>query len=263
MTGPWTQDGHQVRFDWGTAGADAVCGGSTIVAVVDVLSFTTTVTVAVAHGIAVRPYRWGDASAADVARHHDAVLAVGRSQATDPGQLSLSPATVAGSSGVRRLVLPSPNGATVADRLAGRDATVIGVCLRNARAAAAWTRRRLRDQPDAVVAVIGAGERWPDGSLRPAAEDLWGAGAYLSHLAGHGTGHRTGSMSPEAQTATAAYAHAVGRLPDLLRDCASGRELIRNGHPEDVAIATECDVSAVVPVLTDGWFVDGAAPPIQ
>jgi len=32
------------------------------------------------------------------------------------------------------------------------------------------------------VMVVAAGERWPNGSLRPAAEDLWGAGAVLHTL---------------------------------------------------------------------------------
>lgn len=33
-----------------------------------------------------------------------------------------------------------------------------------------------------TVAVIPAGERWADGSLRPAIEDLLGAGAFIREL---------------------------------------------------------------------------------
>lgn len=253
-TSPYAQTGHRIRMDWGVAGADAVGDGVAVVAVIDVLSFSTTLTVAVENGIAVLPYRWRDASAGDVARRHGATLAVGRAAATGPDQISLSPVTVRAARGITRLVLPSPNGATIADRLAGRGATVIGVCLRNAAAAAAWTRAQVRDRPDAAVAVIAAGERWPDGSLRPAAEDLWGAGAFIAGLTGLG-------RSPEAEIAAAAYAAAAGRLPALLDDCAGGRELIGYGFAEDVAVAAECDASDVVPVLDDGWFVTAAPAP--
>lgn len=89
-----------------------------------------------------------------------------------------------------RLVLPSPNGSAIASATAG---TVVAACLRNATAVARWLGFRLADSGTAVT-VIAAGERWPDGSLRPALEDLLGAGALLSALCA-GTGI---SASPEA-----------------------------------------------------------------
>ena len=57
------QGGYRVRFDWGPVGADAVAPGASFVAVVDVLSFTTTLTVAIEQGLRVLPYRWRDDSA--------------------------------------------------------------------------------------------------------------------------------------------------------------------------------------------------------
>jgi len=246
----WTQGEYRVRFDWGPAGAEAVGAGAAVVAVVDVLSFTTTLSVAVDGGIAVRPYRWRDESAERVARESDAVLAVGRRQAVRPGQVSLSPATVRRSAGIERLVLPSPNGATIAAGLATAGATVIGVSLRNAAAAAVWASRR-----DGAVAVVAAGERWPDGSLRPAVEDLWGAGAFLDALVRRGAG----PLSPEAEVALAAY-RGIDSLGAALAACASGRELHEHGFPEDVAIAAEVGASATVPVLVDGWFVADSSP---
>lgn len=150
--------------------------------------------------------------------------------------------------GVRRLVLPSPNGSTVAARPAATGATVVGVSLRNARAAAAWVRDRAGDRP---VAVVAAGERWNDGPLRPAVEDLWGAGAFIAAL-------DAGGASPEAPAAAAAYRDIAAGLPGALADCASGRELIGNGYP-DVTVAGERTDSAAVPVLSGGWFTDGAA----
>ena len=247
--GAWAQAGRRIRFDWGPEGADAVGSGAAVVAVVDVLSFTTTLTVAVERGIAVLPYRWRDDSAERVAREHGAVLAVGRKQAVRPGQVSLSPETILRSQGIQRLVLPSPNGPTVAARLAGTGATVVGVSLRNADAAAAVVLRRTGAGD--TIAVVAAGERRPGGGLRPAVEDLWGAGAFLDALVRRGA---TG-LSVEAATALAAYRSVSEDLGSALRDCASGRELQAHGFPGDVAVAAGAGASTAVPILTGGWFV--------
>ncbi|GIG06681.1 2-phosphosulfolactate phosphatase [Catellatospora coxensis] len=246
MITPYQQAGYRVRVDWGPQGADAVGAGAALVAVVDVLSFTTALTVAADQGIEVFPYRWRDARAFEFARSHDALLAVGRSEVGPAHPVSLSPATIRSAAGVRRLVLPSPNGSAITQRLAEAGATVVGVSLRNAAAAAAWTVAHLAGADDAVVAVVAAGERWrADDTLRPAVEDLWGAGAFVGALAGHGFG----PLSPEAEVAAAAYQRVAGRLPQALQDCASGRELIGYGYPQDVAIAAEVAGSRVVPVL--------------
>ena len=69
-----------------------------------------------------------------------------------------------------RIEIPSRNGATLALRPSA--AAVFTACLRNCRAVAG------------VARVIPAGERWPDGSVRPALEDLIGAGAVLAELPG-------------------------------------------------------------------------------
>ena len=165
------QGGHLLRHDWGPAGAAATTADADVAVVVDVLSFTTTLSVAADAGIAVLPYRWADATAAAFAAEHDAVLAVPRSAAgTD--QISLSPASVRRADPAPdRLVLPSPNGSTITHRLVGEVPVVVGACLRNATAVAAWITRTHRPG-STTVAVVSAGERWPDGSLRPAVEDL-------------------------------------------------------------------------------------------
>jgi 2-phosphosulfolactate phosphatase len=249
MNADWTQAGRGVRFDWGPTGADAVGPGATLVAVVDVLSFTTTLTVAAERGIAVMPYRWRDESAERVARERDAVLAVGRRQARHPGQVSLSPESILRSTGIERLVLPSPNGATISARLAEAGATVVGVSLRNADAAAASVLRRLG--AGEAVAVVAAGERWPDGSLRPAVEDLWGAGALIEALVRRGAG----DLSVEAGMALAAYRSVADDLGSALHDCASGRELRAHGFPGDVVVAAQAGAATAVPILVEDWFV--------
>jgi 2-phosphosulfolactate phosphatase len=251
VAGPYAQDGFRARFDWGRAGAQAVAPGTTVAAVVDVLSFTTALTVAVDVGIEVLPYPWRDPRAAAFARRHDAVLAVRRDKVTRPGQVSLSPPTIRAAADIDRLVLPSPNGSTIAWHLAGSGAHVLGVSLRNIDVAADWTAQRLRDDPEAAVAVIAAGEQWPDGALRPAVEDLLGEGALLAGLADRGVG----PLSPEAGAAAAAWRDAAGRLPELIHDCASARELVADGYPDDVSVAVEVNASRSVPYLSGERFV--------
>ena len=127
---------------------------------------------------------------------------------------------------------------------------VFAGCLRNARAVAAAAARAGRR-----VAVIPAGERWRedahgDRSLRPAAEDLIGAGAILDRLPGH--------RSPEAELAVAAFRAARGRLPDFLLASSSGREHAAKGTEGDVVLAAQLDVSDFAPRLVAGAYVAGA-----
>lgn len=246
------QQGYRVRMDWGPTGAEAVAGDLAVV--VDVLSFTTTVSVAVAHGIEVFPFEWRDARAAEHAMRHGATLAVGRFEARRAGPLgrhvSLSPATIAEAAGIERLVLPSPNGSSIAFRLAEGGATVVAAALRNRYAVAHWLVPRLaRDR----VAVVAAGERWPDGSLRPCAEDLWGAGAVVAALADLGVD----DLSPEARVAEQAFRAVEPSLADTFGDLAGAVELAEIGFADDVTFAAAVDADDVVPVLTTESFRAG------
>ena len=238
-----------MRFEWAGHGADAILAGARLAVIVDVLSFTTTLSVAVDIGAEVFPYRWNDDSAAGFARQHDATLAVGRSLAARPdgaGLVSLSPVSIRAATGLTRIVLPSPNGSALASRLAGHGTTVVGACLRNRSAVARWLAGEgSRDPAGGIVAVIAAGERWPDGSLRVAIEDLWGAGAVIAALTDLGVA----GLSPEARAAVAAYRAVERDLGAQLLACGSGAELAGQGFPGDVAIAAELDNSESVPVL--------------
>ncbi|MEH6797624.1 MAG: 2-phosphosulfolactate phosphatase, partial [Rhodococcus sp. (in: high G+C Gram-positive bacteria)] len=77
-----SQSDFGLRLEWGPSGADAIVGGADIAVIVDVLSFTTTLTVAMDAGIDVVPSRWRDDRAEQLAEQFDAVLAVGRSAAS-------------------------------------------------------------------------------------------------------------------------------------------------------------------------------------
>ena len=217
--------------------------------VVDVLSFTTTLTVAVERGMTVFPFPWKDDDrAAAYAAARDAVLAVGRFEAREAGRgVSLSPAAMAAVSGVERVVLPSPNGSSISTLLAGSGARVVGACLRNAAAVARWLSPQVED--GATVLVVASGERWPDGSLRPAVEDLWGAGAVLAGLPAAG-------FTAEARSARAAYDAVLADLGTELLSCASGLELVDAGFADDVVIAGQVGVSEVVPVLHEDRFLN-------
>lgn len=236
MTSSADQSAYRLRCEWGPDGGALVARGADVAVVVDVCSFTTTTSVALDRGIAVIP------SATRVGP--PGVVVAGR---RSEGGLSLSPGSV------RRvepppglMVLPSPNGSTISAALAASVPTVLAACLRNASAVSAWLAAR----SELTVAVVPAGERWPDGGLRVAVEDLWGAGAVLSTLVGEGA-------SPEARVAAAAFDAVRPRLDAEMRACASGRELTETGFADDVAVASELDASTVVPVLVDGVFRPG------
>ncbi|WP_240674981.1 dihydrofolate reductase [Cellulomonas endophytica] len=243
---PRLQAPHAVRCDWGRAGARAVAAGSDRIAVVvDVLTFTTTVAAACAAGIEVAPFRWHDPRAAGYAERESAVLAGSRST----GGPSLSPGSVR-ASGLSRLVLPSPNGATTALTIAATGAEVVAGSIRNADAVARWCAARLATDPHLVVGVVPAGEGWPDGAFRPSVEDLWGAGAVIEALRRHGVTDR----SVEAEAARQAWLAVADDPVGALRESASGRELSERGWADDVVAAADLDADGVAPVLVDGWF---------
>lgn len=119
-----------VRFEWGPTGAATLAPDSAYLVIVDVLSFTTSVTVAVQAGTRVFPYAWRDGTAAEFAARHDAVLAVGRRAVTTESPWSLSPAALRVAPFTPRLVLPSPNGSAIA--AAAQGVPVIAGSLRSA-----------------------------------------------------------------------------------------------------------------------------------
>ncbi|AKU16943.1 2-phosphosulfolactate phosphatase [Luteipulveratus mongoliensis] len=251
------QQGSRIRFDWGPDGAAEIAHGASVAVVVDVLSFTTTLTVAVELGAEVYPYPWRDDTVAGFAEARDASYAVGRFEARDSGPLvavSLSPSSLRHASGLQRLVLPSPNGSTISAQLRDTGVTVVGASFRNRHAVAQWLADRLVE-PAASIALVASGERWPRHSLRPCVEDLWGCGAVLSALLGIRPDLRR-DLSPEAQMSVHAFDAVVRDLQPALLDCASGQELIEVGYRDDVVTAAELDVSTVVPVLKGERFVD-------
>lgn len=239
-----------IRFEWGMTGARRALVGAppqTTVVVVDVLSFTTAVTAAVERGAQVVPTDPGG-----VARHAaapGAILAVGRDEHTE-GDVTLSPLSMTRLRRGDTLVLPSPNGSRISDEVTRLGFEVVAGCLRNAKAVAT----HLATQDPELAVVVAAGERWPDGTLRPALEDLWGAGGVLHHLAEVLGPLGYDKLSPEARFAADAFSAARRRMHDELPIITSGLELVAKGFAGDVDYAADTDATCVVPVLVDGAF---------
>lgn len=232
------QQEFDIRCEWGEHGVAVLAPISDVVVIVDVLSFCTSVDIAVSQGAVVFPYRGAASEAAEFAASVQAVLADPK---RSPGKPSLSPQSLTSLPPHTRLVLPSPNGATLT--LAAQATPVLAGCLRNAQAVAHAARRF-----GSKIAVIPAGERWPaDRSLRPSVEDLIGAGAIISYLEGR--------LSPEARAAVTVFREARPALDEWLARCSSGKELIERGYQEDVFLAAQLDMSPSAPVLKDGAFV--------
>jgi 2-phosphosulfolactate phosphatase len=220
-----------IHCEWADRGLDRA-GRATAVVVVDVFSFGTAVTLAVERGAAVFP--WDGVSAPP----ENAILCTDRSRTT----FSLSPESLLGVARGTRLALPSQNGARLTAAAARVAGAVAVASLRNASAVARWL-----SQWEGDVAIIPAGERWPDGTLRFAIEDWLGAGAAIAALGG--------AQSSEAQLAAMTFAASRERLAEILAGSISGRELIARGFANDVTLAAEFDSSAAVPVVDgNGWL---------
>jgi 2-phosphosulfolactate phosphatase len=231
------QQEYDLRFEWGISGVTALAPVSDVMIIVDVLSFSTCVDIVVGNGGFVLPYQGKGGDLADYAQSVGALYA----SPTHRSELaySLSPASLLSIPKGTRLVLPSLNGSVLS--LATEGVPTLAGCLRNAKAVAARA-----SQLGKRISVIAAGERWQDGLLRPALEDLLGAGAILSHL--------DGRRSPESEMAIAGFSHAEPYLLQALLNCGSGKELCGRGFKEDVLLASELDVSSAAPLLVGGVY---------
>lgn len=221
-----------VELAWGATGASALALECDVIVVVDLLSFTTCVSVATAKGVVVCP---ADQTAPSPALAPGDVLAGPR----DGPPPTLSPASLRDLRAGQRLILPSPNGAAIAAARGSR--TTVAAALRNASAVAEWL-----SECGGRIGVVAAGEHEADGRWRPSYEDAVGAGALVVRLSGR--------RSPQAEAAAVAFRDAVPHMLQRMLGSRSGTELADAGFADDVAMAAELDVDAVVPVLRDGAF---------
>lgn len=240
---------YDVRLEWGEQGIKNLAPHTDATVIVDVLSFTTCVDIALSRNAIILPYLWqaqsdGDTllSLEDFAHREQAIIARKRSESAQG--YSLSPSSLLTIPPETRLVLPSPNGSTLTLSAAAYGSTYAG-CLRNAAALADHL-----NQHHTSLTIIPSGERWQDGSLRPAIEDWLGAGAIIAGLSGR--------KSSEAQLAEAAFRHC-DNLSQLIHDSASGLELINRGFVQDIAASLQLNSSRVIAAFTDNYYHNIAA----
>jgi 2-phosphosulfolactate phosphatase len=239
------QDGFDLRVEWGLDGVRALGPHCAVLVIVDVLSFTTTVDIAVGR----------DERAAEAAAKAGATLTTSGLVPDGPGFIAetsggwtLRPSSLVSLPAGTFLAIASPNGATLSAAAAETGTTVLAGCLRNASAVAAVAAEIAGDRP---VGIVPAGERWrPEQTLRPSLEDYVGAAAIASAM-------KRQAPSAEALLAIQAY-RSVRDVPALLADSVSGRELTVAGVPQDVELAGQVDASAVVPLLSAGVFAAAA-----
>jgi 2-phosphosulfolactate phosphatase len=208
------QRAHRVRLEWGVEGAALLAAECAAVVVVDVLSFSTSVDVAVGRGAAVLPRRRAEAD-------EDVPDVVKGGDRFGDGP-SLRPSSLVGLAPGTRLALASPNGATLCAAV-GPGVELFAGCLRNASAVAAALRGI-----DGPIGLVPAGERWPDGTMRVAVENALGAGAIAAALCAAGPGAAgPGAAGPGAAGSGAAGPGAAG--PGAAGSGAAGSGAARSG----------------------------------
>ena len=234
----YNQREFDIKLEWGVRGVEELLSESDVIVIVDVLSFSTCVDIATNNGAIIFPYRWKDESAINYARSLKAELADFTRKYTDG--YSLSPTSMTNIKAQTRLVLPSPNGSS----LTQATKTIPTLCgsLRNAKAVGEFAVRLGKR-----VSVIPAGEQWTNDTLRPAFEDLLGAGAIISYL--------KGKLSPESKAAFSVFQNSKTTISEEVRNCSSGKELVERGFEKDLYLACDLNASDNVPLLTQGSYV--------
>ena len=241
-----------VHVEWGATGAALAADRGDVVVLVDVFSFSTTLSIAVSREFTCLIY--SDAEIESLGGPAMAAIRLGakplsRRRGAAPDGVPLSPAGLLTAERGQRVVFTSLSGATVVGAASKAPALLVGAP-RNATAAAELAARMLARTRAGRVTVVACGERWSSvepgvAGFRPAVEDWLGAGAICAALADRGY-----SLSAEARLAGAAW-----RTPTALEDlaeCVSARELRAGGSAADVRLALQVDADSLVPARMVG-----------
>ena len=223
----------QVHVEWGEVATREAARRHHFVAVVDVLSFSTTVSMALDRGAEILALSRADIEGmggrAKVAARFGAEVAA-KERDSMTAKFTLSPASLTRVGAGDRLILTSLNGALAVSCARGAAALVVA-CLRNRWAVGEFLARALRTEPGAGVTIVACGEQWSSVTdaegIRPSLEDWVGAGALAARLAESGA-----SLSPEAKAAAASFDGAArDGLGDWLRACVGAGNSSPRGSP--------------------------------
>jgi hypothetical protein len=142
-TDAYPRTSFDLQFEWGPNGLEQLGPGAAGIVIVDVLRFTTAVSVAIGRGATVLPYRWADNGAETYAAQHNALLA---GAGPEGAHWSLSPIDLSRLQPGTLLVLVSPNGSALACGARGHapHAQVWRAACATPRR---WRARRLRRCP--------------------------------------------------------------------------------------------------------------------
>lgn len=240
MVNWYSQSDFEVRLEWGLPAVEHLAPDVDCVVVVDVMSFSTCVSVAIDNGALIYPYPWKDDSAIQYAEQIGA-HAASFERSANGVSYSLSPHSLKMIPTGAKLVLPSPNGSTISFRARDYGIEVFSGCFRNMAATARECARFKR------ILVIPCGERWPDGDFRPSVEDIAAAGGIIANLGRN-------SLSPEAESAAAIFRHHSEQGMSSLHLCSSARELAKRGFEADIRLCLNVDVSAKACRLNDDFY---------
>lgn len=227
-----------INCEWGIEGINKYSTVSDVTIIIDILSFSTCVDIALSNNAAVFPYRYKDDSVFEYAKANNAVPAsLNRSKEN----ISLSTVSLKNIKNGTRIVLPSPNGSELS--MSSGSKTTLCACLRNYRAVAEYACSISNN-----IAVIPAGEKWQDGTIRFAIEDYLGAGAVISCL--------KGELSPEAEAASALFKTLMPDINKIIIESISGKELIERGFPEDVSASLQLNAGGSIPLLVNNCYIN-------
>lgn len=229
----------------GLSGIEAALSRGDLIAVVDVLRFSSTVTTAAAHGFTIIP-----AARPEEAEELSARTGLPRSGRSGEARYSLSPLDYLNRDAAEELILTSPNGAA-GTRLISAERTGFIACFLNA-AAAARTLRSLATATGRNVTLVAADEtvggRYNDPyNRRFALEDYLGCGCILSEL--------DMELGPEALVCKRAYEASHHDFEELVKGCLSGRELVERGREADLSHCLQRNLYEVLPELVGNRIV--------